>query len=63
LKTESGDIADLTPRAREDPLALKTTPFQEGDDAEDIGTPGRAMTRNIKSKVVSINKVIKGLHA
>jgi hypothetical protein len=23
---------------------------------EDIGTPGRATTRNIKSKVVSINK-------
>jgi hypothetical protein len=25
---------------REDPLALRTTPFQEGEDDEDIGTPG-----------------------
>jgi hypothetical protein len=29
LKTESGGIADLMPRAREDPSALRTTPFQE----------------------------------
>jgi hypothetical protein len=35
LKTESGDIADFMPRAREDPLALRTTPFQEGEDDED----------------------------
>jgi hypothetical protein len=27
LKMESGDIVDLTPRAREDPPALRTTPF------------------------------------
>jgi hypothetical protein len=40
LKMESGDIAYLTPRAREDPLALRTMPFQEGEDDEDIGTPG-----------------------
>jgi hypothetical protein len=37
---ESGDIADLTPRAREDPPALRTTPFQEGDDDKDIDTLG-----------------------
>jgi hypothetical protein len=41
LKIESGDIAYLTPRAREDPPALRTTLFQEGEDDEDIGTPGR----------------------
>jgi hypothetical protein len=35
FKMESGDIADLTPRAREDPPALRTTPFQEGEDDED----------------------------
>jgi hypothetical protein len=40
LKTESGDIADLTPRARQDPPVLRTTPFQEGEDDEDIGTLG-----------------------
>jgi hypothetical protein len=55
LKTESGDIADLTPRAREVPPALRTTTLQEGKDDEDIGTLGRPMTRNIKSKVVPIN--------
>jgi hypothetical protein len=43
LKTECGDIADLTPRAREDPPALMTMPFQEGEDDEDIGTPGQPM--------------------
>jgi hypothetical protein len=32
LKTESGDIADLTPQSREDTLALRTTPFQEAED-------------------------------
>jgi hypothetical protein len=32
---ESGDIADLTPHAREDPPVLRTTPFQEGEDDED----------------------------
>jgi hypothetical protein len=41
LKMESGDIAYLMPRAREDPPALRTTPFQEGEDDEDIGMPGR----------------------
>jgi hypothetical protein len=41
LKTESGDIADLTSHARQDPPALRTTPFQEGEDDEDIGTLGR----------------------
>jgi hypothetical protein len=35
LQTESGDIVDLTPHARKDPLASRTTPFQEGDDDED----------------------------
>jgi hypothetical protein len=35
LKTKSGDIADLTPRAREDPPALRTMPFQEREDDED----------------------------
>jgi hypothetical protein len=55
LKTESGDIADLTPCVRQDPLALRTMPFQEGEDDEDIGMPGRPTTRNIKSKVVPIN--------
>jgi hypothetical protein len=35
LKTESDDIADLTPHAREDHPALRTTPFQEGEDDED----------------------------
>jgi hypothetical protein len=38
LKTESGDIADLMPRARQDPPALRTTPFQEGEDDEDWHT-------------------------
>jgi hypothetical protein len=35
LKTESGDIVDLTPCARQDPLALRTTPFEEGENDED----------------------------
>jgi hypothetical protein len=38
LKTDSGDIADLTPRARQDPPALRTTHFQEGEDDEDWHT-------------------------
>jgi hypothetical protein len=38
---DSGDIAHLTSHAREDPPALRTTPFQEGEDDEDIGAPGR----------------------
>jgi hypothetical protein len=56
LKMESGDIADLTPRARQDPPALRTMPFQEGEDDEDIGTLGRPTIRNIKSKVVPIGE-------
>jgi hypothetical protein len=32
---ESGDIADLTPHTREDPPALRTMPFQKGEDDED----------------------------
>jgi hypothetical protein len=52
---ESGDIADLTPCAREDSPALRTTPFQEEEDDEDIGMIGQPTTRNIKSKVVPIN--------
>jgi hypothetical protein len=40
LKAESGNIADLTPHAREDPPVLRTTPFQEGEDDEDIGMLG-----------------------
>jgi hypothetical protein len=55
LKTESGDIADLMPHGRQDPPVLRTTPFQEGEDDKDIGTPGRPTTRNIKSKLVPIN--------
>jgi hypothetical protein len=55
LKMESGNIADLTSRAREDPPALRTTPFQEDDDDKDIDTLGRPTTHNIKSKVVPIN--------
>jgi hypothetical protein len=43
LKTESGNIADLMPRAREDPPALRTTPFQEGGMMR-IGTLGQPMT-------------------
>jgi hypothetical protein len=35
LKTESGDITDLTPCARQDPPALRTTHFLEGEDDED----------------------------
>jgi hypothetical protein len=35
MKMESGDIADLTPHAREHPPALRTTSFQEGEDDED----------------------------
>jgi hypothetical protein len=31
----NGDITYLMPRAREDPPALRTTPFQEGEDDED----------------------------
>jgi hypothetical protein len=38
LKTDSGDITDLTPRARQDPPALRTTYFQEGEDKEDWHT-------------------------
>jgi hypothetical protein len=38
LKTDSGDIADLTPRARQDPPALRITYFQEGEDDEDWHT-------------------------
>jgi hypothetical protein len=56
LKIESGDITDLTSYTREDPSALRTMPFQEGEDDEDIGMPGRCTTRNIKSKVVPRNK-------
>jgi hypothetical protein len=40
LKMNSGDIADLTPHFTRNPPALRTTPFQEGEDDEDIGTPG-----------------------
>jgi hypothetical protein len=36
LKTESCDIADLTPRAREHPPALRTMHFKEEEDEEDI---------------------------
>jgi hypothetical protein len=36
-------------------LLQTVTPFQEGEDDEDIGTLGRPTTRNIKSKVVPIN--------
>jgi hypothetical protein len=39
LKTESDDIANLTPRAREDPPALRTTPFKK-ERMMRIGTPG-----------------------
>jgi hypothetical protein len=53
---DSGDIANLTPRARQDPPALRTTPFQEGEDDEDVGTPGRPMIHNIESKVVPKNE-------
>jgi hypothetical protein len=35
---DSGDIADLMPRAREDPLVLRTMPFQEGEDDDDWHT-------------------------
>jgi hypothetical protein len=45
LKTKSGDIADLTPRARQDPSALRTTPFQEGEDDVN-GTLGQHTTCN-----------------
>jgi hypothetical protein len=41
LKIESGDIVDLTPRARQDRLALRKTPFQERDDED--GTLGQPM--------------------
>jgi hypothetical protein len=40
LKTESGDIVDSMPRSKEEPPALRTMPFQEGEDVEDISTPG-----------------------
>jgi hypothetical protein len=56
LKTESGDIANLTPCARQDPPALRTTPFQEGEDDEDVGTPGRPTIHNIEPKVVPKNE-------
>jgi hypothetical protein len=35
LNMDSGDITDLTPCAQEDPPALRTAPFQEGEDDED----------------------------
>jgi hypothetical protein len=37
---DSSDIAHLTSHAREDPPALRTMPFQEGEDDED-GTLGQ----------------------
>jgi hypothetical protein len=36
LEDREWDISDLTPHAREDPQALRTKPFQEGEDDEDI---------------------------
>jgi hypothetical protein len=41
LKMESGNIVNLMPHTREDPPALRTTPFQEGEEMMRIGTPGR----------------------
>jgi hypothetical protein len=35
LKMASGNIADLTPHARQDPSVLRTMSFQEGEDDED----------------------------
>ena len=32
---ESGDVVDLTPHAGDDPLVLRTTPFEGGEDDED----------------------------
>jgi hypothetical protein len=37
---DSGEITNLTQRAREDLPVLRTTPFQEGEDDED-GTLGQ----------------------
>jgi hypothetical protein len=34
LKMDSGDIAYLMPHLTRRPLALRTTPFQEGEDDE-----------------------------
>jgi hypothetical protein len=45
LKTDSGDITDLTPCARQDPPTLRTTPFEEGGMMR-IDTLGRPTTRN-----------------
>jgi hypothetical protein len=45
LKMKSGDIANLTPRARQDPPTLRTTPFQEGEDDAN-GTLGQPTTCN-----------------
>jgi hypothetical protein len=45
LKTKSGDIADLTPRARQDPLALRIMPFQEAEDDANV-TLGQPTTCN-----------------
>jgi hypothetical protein len=38
LKTESGDIVDLMPHARQDPPVLRTMPSQNGKDDEDWHT-------------------------
>ena len=50
LEMERGDVADLTPPAGEDLLALRTTPFEEGDDDEGIplkiGTLGQPTVGN-----------------
>jgi hypothetical protein len=46
LKTKSGDIADLTPRARQDHPALRTTPFKEKGRMMRIGTLARPTTCN-----------------
>jgi hypothetical protein len=35
-KTKSGNIANLTPRARQDPPALRKTPFQEAEDDANV---------------------------
>ena len=40
LKMKSGDVDDLTPHAGDDLPALRTTPFQEGEDDAGIVAKG-----------------------
>jgi hypothetical protein len=54
LKTESGDIADLTPRARQDPPALRTRLSKKGRMMRILPHQDDLRYVIIKSKAVSL---------